>query len=510
MKNKKDLIILDISLDKDIRRENCNVIKIDKGNIKLKKFIDLTSKIDFKKNNDHYNKTLSFKIIKYLKKFEKYLSIKDLLLTELANLRDDKVEIYDKIKSFINLKKLNLEKNYKIEIISDKKYANYIYCQIFKNFKIIDFTKEKNLNFYLKFIISRTRFSIKLFVINIYLKFFSKKNMVKNKCVLSIYPITHNAKENFYKIKNFSNLNFLITDETHINTNLIDVIKKINFLLKKKNYFNIEQELKPLDIILHYFYSFKKLKLIKNIRSQEIVINQIDFKYLFSDYFFISILNFLKLDIFRKPLVNFFIKNSQIKEFHFFLFEYNFGFYLSEIIRSKNPKIKLVGYQHGIFGPNTPWFHIVKHYPKYLFTPDKILYRFKESKKNYLSKLPAYYEPNLYNLRKFNKKLIPKINKLNDNCLVFLGLHDGEHIINQILYDENLKKKFKFFFLKYHPKRKDLIFKYKSKKLIFVNKVKNIEVNSIYISSSSSLSYIFKDLKIPHKIFNIPYKSYKK
>ena len=36
MKNKKVLVILDISFDMDIQRENCEVIKLDKGNINLK------------------------------------------------------------------------------------------------------------------------------------------------------------------------------------------------------------------------------------------------------------------------------------------------------------------------------------------------------------------------------------------------------------------------------------------------------------------------------------------
>ena len=511
MKNKKILIILDISTDKDIHRNECSIVRLDKGRIILKNFKDLSYRINFKNNNSYYNKIISSQIIKYLKKFRKYLPLKDLLLTEVANLRDDKIELYDKIKSILEIKKLNLEKNFEIEIITDKEYAKNIYNQVFKKFKITDFSKKNKTNYYIKFLLSRTRFTIKLFLIKIYLKFFGNKYQHKNKLALSIYPIMHtNKNDNFYINNDFLYLNFLIADETHTDTRIFNVIKKINFLSNKKLLFNIEQNFKITDIFFHYVLSLEKLKLLNYMNSQKLVVNKINFDHLFQNYFFISILNFLKLESYRRPLVNFFMKNKQIKEFHYFLFEYNFGFFLSETIKSKKFDIKLYGYQHGIFGNNTPWFDIIKKFNRFNFTPDKIFYRYKESKKTYLKKISAVYKSNLYNTNNFNKKLIPKISKSNNNCLIFLGLHDGEDIINQILQDTNFRKNFKKIYIKYHPKKKNLIFNYPNDKITFVNNANKIKVKKIYMSSSSSLSYIFKDLKIPFNLINIPYKSYKK
>ena len=72
MKNKKILIILDISTDKDIHRNECSIVRLDKGRIILKNFKDLSYRINFKNNNSYYNKIISSQIIKYLKKFKNY------------------------------------------------------------------------------------------------------------------------------------------------------------------------------------------------------------------------------------------------------------------------------------------------------------------------------------------------------------------------------------------------------------------------------------------------------
>ena len=90
MKTKKKLIILDISSNLKLHRNNCYVVKIDMGNIDLKNFRDFTHNLKIKKNNLYYNKIISSQILEYIKKFKKFLPLKFLLNLEIANFREDK------------------------------------------------------------------------------------------------------------------------------------------------------------------------------------------------------------------------------------------------------------------------------------------------------------------------------------------------------------------------------------------------------------------------------------
>ncbi len=180
MKTKKKLIILDISSNLKLHRNNCYVVKIDMGNIDLKNFRDFTHNLKIKKNNLYYNKIISSQILEYIKKFKKFLPLKFLLNLEIANFREDKVDLFDKIKCFLEIKKLRLDKQFDVEVISDKKYSKNIYHQLFRKFKLLDVSKNKKINFQLKYFYSRTRFTIKIFFVTLYLKLFHKKNIRKN------------------------------------------------------------------------------------------------------------------------------------------------------------------------------------------------------------------------------------------------------------------------------------------------------------------------------------------
>tara|TARA_B100000886_G_scaffold287363_1_gene212000 strand:+ start:8789 stop:10330 length:1542 start_codon:yes stop_codon:yes gene_type:complete len=513
MKDKKKLIILDISSNLKIERKNCYVIKIDTGNITLENYKDLTFNLNIKKYNFYYNKIISTQILLYLKKFTKFLPLKYLLYSEIANFRDDKINLFDKVKCILEIKRLHLDKKYNIEVISDKKYAINIYFQLFKKFRFYNAYKNenKNINFRLKYFLSRTRFLFKVLFITSYLKLFFKKNYLGKQVGFSIYPIMNiGFKNRLYKVKNPKYLNFLIGDETHTDTNLFTLIKKIQNL-SKKNFFHAEQELLIKDLVFDYLISLKKIGLIKEIEKKNLIINKIDFKTLFQHYFLISLLNLLKIKIYEKPLIKIFKNRGNFKEFHYFLFEYNLGFFMTKTIKSINSKIRMIGYQHGIFGENTPWLEIINKSKINNFMPDKILYVYEETKKIYQKKISAIFRKNSCNFDNLNKKLIPIIDKANKNCLIFLGLHDGEDIINQILYDANFRKKFNKIYLKYHPKKTDIISKYnKKEQLNFVNNLEKIKVGSIYLSSSSSLTYAFKKMNISFNLINIPYKSSKK
>ena len=152
------------------------MIKIDTGNIDLKNFRDFTRNLNIKKNNLYYNKIISSQILEYIKKFKKFLPLKFLLNLEIANFREDKVDLFDKIKCFLEIKKLKLDKKFDVEIISDKKYSKNIYHQQFRKFKLLDVSENKKINFQFQYFYSRTRFAFKIFV-TLYLKLFHKKNM---------------------------------------------------------------------------------------------------------------------------------------------------------------------------------------------------------------------------------------------------------------------------------------------------------------------------------------------
>ena len=227
---------------------------------------------------------------------------------------------------------------------------------------------------------------MKFLIIILYLKITLRKKKIHNtnKIGLSIYPLFFSKnKINLYGINNISYLNFLFTDETHINTRFLSLIKIISKLKSKKNFYIIERDISILGALLNYCISFKYLFIYQKIKNIKFNVKNVNFSELLNNYFFISILNFLKIKNYESSLCGFFKKN-QINEFHYFLFEYNFGFFLADIIKRSNNKIKLFGYQHGIFNKNTLWFQILNAAKVgNLFSPDTIYYIYKESKIHY-------------------------------------------------------------------------------------------------------------------------------
>ena len=167
--NKKKLVILDLINNKEILRENCNIIRLDKGLINLKNYKNL---ILVNKKKD---KIITKKILLYLKNFKNLFRENDIYKTELSNYRDDKIDIYNRIENILNIKKKKLEKKFDIEIITDKLESHSIFNQLFKNYTFTNLSNKKKLNNHLKFVLSRTKFFIKILFINIYLKIFTKK-----------------------------------------------------------------------------------------------------------------------------------------------------------------------------------------------------------------------------------------------------------------------------------------------------------------------------------------------
>ena len=118
----------------------------------------------------------------------------------------------------------------------------------------------------------------------------------------------------------------------------------------------------------------------------------------------LAFLNRLKLNIYNKSLSHFF-KDKNIKSFHFFLFEYNFGFYLNQLVKKTNKDILRIGYQHGIFSSNLLWIELLKEL-KSKNISNKIIYFSKISER-----VLRFFFPNVK--KKYRKKNISDICKKN-------------------------------------------------------------------------------------------------
>ena len=234
--NKKKLIILDLESNKNIFRENCHILRLDKGLINLSNIKDITLDLDLQ--NQKNDQIISKKILLYLLKFKNLFEDNDIFKCEIANYRNDKIKIFNKISNILKIKEKKLNKKYFIEIITDKSNEKNIYDQFLKKFELIDLSDKKKVYPYIKFFLSRTNFFLKMLFINVYLKFSIKKNNVSENIGLSIFPLfTKNYQINLYQNDRLTYLNFLFTDETHIKKNIFELIEIIQKLKTKKNFY---------------------------------------------------------------------------------------------------------------------------------------------------------------------------------------------------------------------------------------------------------------------------------
>ena len=59
------------------------------------------------------------------------------------------------------------------------------------------------------------------------------------------------------------------------------------------------------------------------------------------------------------------------------MFEYNFGFFLSNNIKKSLSSVELIGYQHGIFSDKLMWLNLFKENNKNLkIFPDQIVVKY--------------------------------------------------------------------------------------------------------------------------------------
>ena len=477
----KDLIILDVQENLDIQERDCNYINLSSGSINFTN----SKKILIKAYLDKYYQIYKKKLIFNLRKKIKSSKIRFLEECEVFNLRNDKELFINKLIVILIIKKFILKKYKSVKIITDDYFTYKVFIKMNLNVdylskmrKKYDFSSLKILKFY-----------IKTLIILALEKLTKKHKLNKNyeNIYLSMYPNFYdNNKETFFKKKKDLKINFLLTDETHLNTKLKNVrntLAKFN----QKNTINLESFIHFSDIIkLILFLPYNVFNNFYNL-NRELIIENCDFSDFFKYYINISLVNRFKLEIYVKSIARLKKKFPNIKNFHYYMFEYSFGFFLTNLFKNNFGNIQLTGYQHGIFSDNIMWLDLIKNNKSYL--PHKIVALNKLCFKDYknVTKISNIHLNKKKRKFKFSINL-NKNSKKRNKILIFTGTHDARDIYN-LVKNRKIKNDNNTYYLKFHPKIK--INLTTNDQIRIIDKIKNQSFSKILISQTSTLVYDF-------------------
>jgi len=483
----KKIVILDLGQDIKFKLKNTLIFQLSCGSCDLDncKIIDKNFFND--KKLEIFKRQLNNSFFKFYKFIKKQNIKEDILTAELFNQRNDKNQLFNKIFNIVEILKYSeLKKIKDIEIITDDNTFYNSYKSIKnKNIKVINISKDKSLSTFFDYFINTFYFHLKSFVIVILAKIITNNNL-KNKqlseCCLSMFPLFYKKKENTFFKKKYFKLNFQITDETHLGNTLLKNLTDLFKIKKINNSLPAESLISFKNIFNNFIKSLNNYCLIKEANKYKFKINEIDCSDQFRNLFFFSLLNLNKLNMYKTDLENFF-KKTKIKKFHYYLFEYNFGYYLCNLIKNSSPKTILTGYQHGIYSERLMWQNLSKKINYKNYFPHEIVCKYKFSFRA--------YKKNFKNIKICLKKSNQKQKKIknykfiSNQYNVFLGLHDSYNTINEL---RNINQKTKFI-LNIHPKMKfkDKLnlsnnIKFNFDKSVFKNKKK-------LLSSTSTMPY---------------------
>ncbi len=497
----KKLIILDLKKNYKISRENCNYLIVNRGNIEFKN----SYKIDFdinenKKSLKKNKKDLINYFLQIKKKLDSNKNDVDTTELEFFNLRNDKYNYLDKILVFYSLKKKKFFKQYMIEVITDQKNYEDFYKSTFgKKVIITNLIKDINSNgqnfqLFYKYL----GFIVRAFYFLLLIKIF-KKNRVpskKSEFFLSFYPYffkkndikLYNSKRNIY-------LNFSLTDETHLNLSPKKYFKHIKELSNNNRIISVEKFINFSELIYslkRFYLSYSKFKCHL---KDDFLFKGINCTNLIRPHLVSSYLNRSKLFIYEKTLNNFSSK-FEPKKIHYFLFEYNFGFFLKNKLKDIK---KFIGYQHGIYTKNLMWLDLI-NYNKKIYLPDTVIYNQKKSKKIYNKNFKDIF----YKEKKINLDKNIKITKSqSSDILVYLGQHDMNDCIHYFLNNKKFKNK-KIFF-KLHPNNKIKISS-PIKNFYLINKINKKNKFNVFLSPTTTMIYDFSRKNLKFDIIKFNYK----
>lgn len=500
----RDLYIIDLRYnDYNIKITDSKIIYLNSGHVddKNSKILKLE-----KITNSTYIKN------KFLNELKKKIETKKnyfLKEFEIFNVRNDKNLEISKVLNYLKIKDFLKKNKFRLHCISDNKNSIEILKDLSKNSIQVKFREKIKYSndifkspslYFIKYILKIFTFLIlsKIFSQKYYLSLFKNKK----KWSLSLYPNFYKRNKETFFGSNYNKLNFLFTDETHLNFSLLKALKI--FFFSRKKFVNIESFIKFKDIFfsLKYFISYRYQ--LDNKINESFYIDGINFTDFYQSSIKISFLNRSKLLIYNKSLKRF-IDYYKLKEFHIYLFEYNFGFYL--LRRFNEKKIKMIGYQHGIFDKNLMWLDVLNLKEDRIFSPEKIISNYLPSLKLYKTK----YNEKIKFIYK-RKKISNLLNKISiknkkDSKYEILFL-SGTHDIKDIYYyANNLTKQNNdiFIYIKLHPKNK---FNFKdSHQIKKIEILKNKKFDKVLISSTSTITYDFSLLRKKYEIFKADYKS---
>ena len=497
----KKIVILDLKKDIDYLIEDCDILKVYRGFLKTNNVNCIDIGHIKEKDLKIYKKKLLSKLSKYSKNISKKCDDIDANLLEIFNLRNDKIKFFDKFFYILHLKKF-LEKNKyrEITIINDDPNYNEIYNSLkFNKINFIFLNKKKKYNFSLFYFLRINFFFFKTLFLLIYIKLFlTKQNQNKIKTSkeagLTIFPQYFISKKNKFYRKNHLNINFLLTDETHLGNTFYQNISSANKINLLKNTIFVEKYLTIADLFKSYFLAIKKLSSFKNIFKKKIIIDGINIEFAIDNLLIMSLINFSKLKIYNNPLKKI-LNKYNFKKFHYYMFEYNFGFYLNSMFKKINPKIKMIGYQHGIYSDELMWMSLIDK--EYL--PTSVISKYIQSKTSYQKIFSSVKLSKIKNNK--NTVLINKLkstNIKNNKILVFLGLHDSKDMIYSLI-DNKDKFSDKKIIMKMHPKSKKFSINNLPKNFNFEDKL-NSSYRLILVSTTSTMVYDFINNNTPFKI----------
>ena len=219
-----------------------------------------------------------------------------------------------------------------------------------------------------------------------------------------------------------------------------------------------------------------------------------------------SYINRSKLEIYSRAIPRF-LKINNVSNFKLYLFEYSFGYYLIRSIKDFSNKIKISGYQHGLFSNNLMWFDLIqslKHKKQYI--PHHIYCLNKYCLRDYKLKYKNV-KISLIKSKKVKKNFNfingIKMKKKSNSILILSGLHDVRDLYfyakNSLTFNDK-----KIFYFKHHPKNK---FNFvPDRKIKIVKNLENKSFSTVIVSQNSSLPFEFLSLKRNFSIVEFDYK----
>ena len=194
---KDKLTIVDIENYSNIKINNSNILFLNKGKIDYKNSkiieLDINKQKFFKKKYLYDLENFFHDLKKQIEKKLNYINPQEL---ELFNLRNDKINYFEKLCVILYLEKFHKKFKSVELIIDDQKYLK-VYTSVLKKFDLRLIKKQKkHISISIKFQFFKFLFKSIYFIILSKIIFSSQKFNTNNKILnLSIYPYLYNKKK---------------------------------------------------------------------------------------------------------------------------------------------------------------------------------------------------------------------------------------------------------------------------------------------------------------------------